>query len=308
MSLTIETIVQLPASVIRATLPDWVAAHVSVAPEVQRRMRAEVEAVVAGLPDSAIRTLQDTFLRAGDTYRLHPADPVARAVTRTFMAFLSPEWSVEGRGHLEQFLTEGPRRRLVVCNHLSYTDTQLTDSLLCKAGLAPVADRLVAIAGPKVYTDPWRRMAAIALNTRKTAQSSAVATEQDALGPRELAAVAFETIAECERLMDAGYLILLYPEGSRSRTGQLRPFLRAASRYLQLPDTQILPMAQTGSEAIFPIDSPIMFPGPARLSFGAPFLAADHPGKAAALAEAHVRVAALLPPAYRPAAGEPGVS
>ena len=307
MSLSIEMIAALSVPVTRKTLPDWVAAHVRADAAVHAAMRTDVERVIAGFTDADVQALLDTFGSAGDAYRFHPADPVARDVTRAFMAFLSPDWAVDGRAHLQRFLTEGPARRLIVCNHLSYTDTQLTDSLLCKAGLSGAADRLVAIAGPKVYTDPWRRMAAIALNTRKTAQSSAVATEQDALTPRELAAVAFETIAECERLMDAGYIILLYPEGSRSRTGRLRPFLRAASRYLQLPDTQILPMAQTGSESIFPIDSPIMLPGVARLSFGAPLLAADHPGKAAALAEAHARVATLLPEGYRPLAEDPSV-
>ncbi len=308
MSLTIEMISRLPVEVTRRTLPDWVGAHVEAPEGLHAAMRREVESVIAGFTDQQLQRLQDTFAAAGDAYRLHPADPVARAITRAFMAYLSPQWGVDGQEHLRRFLAEGPRRRLVVCNHLSYTDTQLTDSLLCKAGLSDAADRLVAIAGPKVYTDPWRRMAAIALNTRKTAQSSAVATEQDSLGPRELAAVAFETIAECERLMDAGYLILLYPEGSRSRTGRLRPFLRAASRYLQLPELQILPMAQVGSESIFPIDSPIMHPGEARLAFGPAIAAIDHPGKAAALTEAHARVAALLPDRYRPAPGEPAVS
>lgn len=304
---SMETIAGLPAPAIRALLPEWVAAHVAADPDLHARMRADVEAVVQGASDDTVRTMQDTFLRAGDRYALHPADPLARRITRAFMAYLSPQWRVDGADALERFLTTGPARRMIVCNHLSYTDTQLTDSILCLAGRPDVADRLVAIAGPKVYTDPWRRMAAVALNTRKTAQSSAVATEQENVNPRELAAIAFETIADCERLMDAGSIILLYPEGSRSRTGRLRPFLRAASRYLQLGELQILPVAQTGSERVFPIDSPIMYPHPVRLAFGEPFAAADHPGKGVALAHAHGRLAALLPEPYQPAAGEPAV-
>jgi 1-acyl-sn-glycerol-3-phosphate acyltransferase len=300
MQVTIQTLAELPVPVVRTMLPDWVAAHVDATPDVHAAMRTRVEAVVAAASDEDLRRLQATFASAGEGYRLHPANPVARAVTRAFMSFLSPGWVVDDLERLDRFLTEGPRRRVLVCNHLSYTDTQLTDSILCMAGRVAVADRLVAIAGPKVYTDPWRRMAAIALNTRKTAQSSAVATEQAALGPRELAAVAFETIRDCERLMDEGYLILLYPEGSRSRTGQLRPFLRAASRYLQLPDTQILPIAQTGSEGVFPIDSPIMHPLPVRIAVGHPFASSTFPAKGTALAEAHARVAALLPEPYRP--------
>jgi len=304
---SIETIAGLPAEAIRQLLPDWVAAHVSAGPEVHDRMRVDVTAALEEASDQAVQTMQDTFLRAGDGYVLYPADPLARRITRAFMGQLSPGWQVEGRDALERFLTTGPRRRMIVCNHLSYTDTQLTDSILCLAGQAAVADRLVAIAGPKVYTDPWRRMAAVALNTRKTAQSSAVATEQANVTPRELAAIAFETIADCERLMDAGSLVLLYPEGSRSRTGRLRPFLRASSRYLQMGELQILPIAQTGSERVYPIDSPLMYAHPVRIAIGEPFLASEHPGKAVALAEAHRRVAALLPEPYQPAEGDPAV-
>ena len=136
---------------------------------------------------------------------------------------------------------------------------------------SPIADRLIAIAGPKVYTDAWRRLAAISLNTRKTAQSSAVATEQEALDARALATVAFETMEDCARLMDDGSIILLYPEGTRSRTGRLQPFLRAAGRYLRIEGLRVLPMAQSGTDRIYPIDDPLMHPATVSLAFGEPF-------------------------------------
>ncbi|MFN7147620.1 MAG: lysophospholipid acyltransferase family protein, partial [Myxococcota bacterium] len=240
--------------------------------------------------------------------RLYPAVPFARDMTRLYMRALTPTWRVVGADRLDAWAEGGPARRMIVCNHLSYTDTQLTDSILCLEGRAALADRLVAIAGPKVYTDAWRRLAAISLNTRKTAQSSAVATEQGALGPRELAAIAFETLEDCARLMDEGYVVLLYPEGTRSRTGRMQPFLRAAGRYLQIPGLRVLPMVQTGSEKVFPIDDPLMYPNEVRIAFGDAFLAADHPGKHGALAEAHRRMVAELPPAYRPEDGAPPVA
>lgn len=307
MDLTTEALAALQPAAIRSLLPHWIATHVSAPEDVSEEMRGAVAAVLAAVSDEQLVTLQQTFIAAGEGYRLHPADPVASRITRTFMRFLSPGWSVTGAEHLDSFLESGPRRRLIVANHLSYTDTQLTDSILCLSGRSAVADRLVAIAGPKVYTEPWRRMAAVALHTRKTAQSSAVATEQDAIGVRELAAIAFETIRDCEQLMDRGYIVLLYPEGSRSRTGRLGPFLRAASRYLAVADLQVLPLAQTGSEAVYPIDAPVMYPSPTQVAFGPAFNAGDHPGKGAALAEAHARLARLLPERYRPAEGAPAV-
>jgi 1-acyl-sn-glycerol-3-phosphate acyltransferase len=302
----IEQIANLPVPVLRAALPDWVASHLAGDPAAVARVRAALQARLDATSDPALAALLATFATAGDAYRLYPADPFARGMTRTFMAALTPTWRAEGLDQLDTFLAAGPSRRMVVCNHLSYTDTQLTDSLLVLEGRAAFADRLVAIAGPKVYTDPWRRLAAISLNTRKTAQSSAVATEQGALGARELAAVALDTLRDCERLMDEGYVVLLYPEGTRSRTGRLQPFLRASGRYTAIEGLQILPMVQTGSERVFPIDDPLMHPGEVRIAFGAPFVAADFPGRHGhgALAEASARMAALLPEAYRPPEGQ----
>jgi 1-acyl-sn-glycerol-3-phosphate acyltransferase len=258
-------------------------------------------------PDEALDSFLREFARVGDEYRFYPAHPFGRALSRLFMGVLTPTCTVEGGDNLARFLG-GPGRRLVICNHLSYTDTQLTDSILARAGHEGLADRLVAVAGPKVYTEAWRRLAAMSLNTRKTVQSSHVATEQDALSPRDIARIALETVSDCERLMDDGYVVLLYPEGTRSRNRALQPFLRALSRYTAIPDLRILVMAQTGSEAIFPIDDGKMHPGPVRVAFAEPFAAADFPAKGAALVEAHARLSALLPPDYRPPEGQPAIA
>jgi 1-acyl-sn-glycerol-3-phosphate acyltransferase len=302
MKPSIEQVAALPPGTLRALLAGWVASHAVLGAEGQAALQARLQARVDAADDAELVGLLESFRTAGDAYRLYPAVPFARGMTRAYMAALTPSWSFEGLDRLDAWAAGGGRR-LVVCNHLSYTDTQLTDSLLALEGRAAIADRLVAIAGPKVYTDAWRRLAAISLNTRKTAQSSAVATEQGALGARELAAIAFETLEDCARLMDEGWIILLYPEGTRSRSGRMQPFLRAAGRYLQIEGVRVLPMTQTGSERVCPIDDPQMYPDAPRIAFGAPFVAADFPGKTGALAEAHRRMAELLPAAYRPVEG-----
>lgn len=296
---SIDEIAAIPVPVARDLLAGWVAAHATLDPDGAAALTHRLQALVDSVGDDAIAGLLRTFRDAGAEYRLYPADPFARAVTRIYMRALTPTWSVEGLTQLDAFLAGGGRR-MVVCNHLSYTDTQITDSLLCLEGRDALADRLVAIAGPKVYTDAWRRLAAISLNTRKTAQSSAVATEQETLDARALAAVAFQTMEDCARLMDEGWVILLYPEGTRSRNGRLQPFLRAAGRYLRIEGLRVIPMAQTGTNHIFPIDDPLMHPWPATLAFGEPFEPAAVPGRHGAVEEAWRRVAALLPEPYQP--------
>lgn len=290
----------MPVAVLRAVFPAWAARHVEAPAPIPARLTARLEALVDATPDADLEGFLRDFRRIGEEFRFYPAHPFGRAMSRGFMPELTPGRTLEGRDRLEAFLAGGPRRRLVICNHLSYTDTQITDSVLAEQGFAAVADRLVAVAGPKVYTDAWRRLAAISLNTRKTAQSSLVATEQGSLSPRELAKVALDTVADCARLMDEGWIILLYPEGTRARNGVLQPFLRAVSRYTSMPDTRILVMAQTGTERIYPIDEGRMHPAAVRIAFAEAFDAADFPGKTGALGEAHALLAALLLPGYRP--------
>lgn len=293
----------MPNVLVRTGLSAWVAEHLDATPEDRAALAARLQGVIDAASDAEIDQLRDTFTRAGDDWRLHLADPLAQRITRTYMSAVVSPWAIEGREHLESFLASPARRRMVVCNHLSYTDTQVTDVVLSLAGLDGVAGRLVAIAGPKVYTDPWRRMASIALNTRKTAQSSTVASEQDALTSRELAAVALETLAECGRLMDEGYIVLLYPEGTRARERRLQPFLRAAARYLLIEGVEVLPLGQVGGERIFPVDATIMYREPATLVFGEAFTPREHGAKTAALAECHRRLALLLPETHQPVEG-----
>ena len=285
-----ELIANLPPELLAQALPPWMAGQIQGAPDLSAAAEARLQGILKSTNPAEIVAMQQYFAQAGEDWHFYPADPLARRLSRAFMPLLlQPE--VDGANHLDAFLADGPRRRMIVCNHLSYTDTQTTDAVLATLGYA-AADRLTAIAGPKVYTDPWRRVAAISLNTRKTPQSGAVATELN-LPPREVARLALEAIDDCARLMDEGWIILLYPEGTRSRDGQLQPFLRAAARYCSLPDLQILPLAQTGTDLIFPRDESGMYAGVVRLRFGEAIL--SDPGKTVTLDRCREAVGGLMP-------------
>jgi 1-acyl-sn-glycerol-3-phosphate acyltransferase len=303
-----QDVLSMAPADIRAAIPRWAAAHVDAEPAVQRGIAADIERILRGADDAALQEVLEAYRVAGESYRFFPGVPLARRMSRALISGVVKDVDVEGLAHVDAFMADAGRRRLVVCNHLSYADTQVTDLVLARLAREGLADRLVAIAGPKVYSDAWRRWAAVALNTRKTAQSSSVATEQDALSPRALAAIARETLDDCDRLMDEGWVVLLYPEGTRSRDGRLQPFLRAAGRYLQLRDVRILPMSITGTEHIHPRDAVRMVPSAVRVAFGPAFDGDDAAGagtvdaRRGALAEAHARIGALLPPAHRPLA------
>ena len=303
----VQDVLTMAPAEIRAAIPRWAAAHVEAAPGAQRGIAGDIARIMDGADDAALNELLEAYRVAGETYRFFPGVPLARRMSRALINGAVLDVDVQGLAHLDAFLADTGRRRLVVCNHLSYADTQVTDLVLARLAREGLADRLVAIAGPKVYNDAWRRWAAVALNTRKTAQSSSVATDQDSLSPRALATIARETLEDCNRLMDEGWVVLLYPEGTRSRDGRLQPFLRAAGRYLQLHDVRILPVGITGTEHVHPRDAERMIPSDVGIAFGPAFDGDDASARElgidarrGALAEAHTRIAALLPAAYRP--------
>jgi 1-acyl-sn-glycerol-3-phosphate acyltransferase len=192
---------------------------------------------------------------------------------------------------------------VLLCNHLSYFDTSATDAILAWAGHEDLADKLVAAAGPKVYQHLFRLLAAACLNTLPVPQSTSLA-HTEKLPPRELARKAIESVESAKDLVERGYLLLMYPEGSRSRTGQLGPFLRGVQRYLSCTHPlSVVPTAIVGTEAVMPVSDPRLHPGPVALRFAEPI--ATEEGAAGArdtLARAHRAVQRLLPPHLRPLA------
>jgi len=278
----------LDVPAIRALVPAWLATTVTgVGADVERA----VADVVAATADDELTAAFAALQGLGDSYRLYEADPFARRVSRAYISpLLLPGSDSDGTEHVAAALAAGPV--LFVGNHRSYVDTQLTDALLARVR-PDLADRLVTVAGPKVYATSFRRFASLGLATLKTAQSSQLATNDAGLSPREVARIALDTVRQAHALMASGRPVLLYPEGTRSRSGDLGPFLRAADRYARLDGLSVVPVALSGSEQVFPVDAEQLAPVVVRLRFGAPLAVAGIP-RGQVLARARDALADML--------------
>jgi 1-acyl-sn-glycerol-3-phosphate acyltransferase len=303
MDLSPAFIRDLEPAVARSLLPTWLGAHVDGPNGLAERVEDAVAAVLSAASDETLRLALHRVADAGEQYRLYDADPLCREVSRAFMPPLVEGAEVDGVDHLRAALRRGPC--LLLANHLSYVDTQLSDVLLSGHGAVDLADLLVVVAGPKVYDEAFRRLAATSLSTLKTAQSSQLGSNEAALSPREVGRIAIETIAAAGVLMGEGRPVILYGEGSRSRTGQLGPFLRPVSKYLRDPNVAVVPMAQWGSEQVFPIDGDRLHPGAVGLRFGA---AIDSGSPQERVEQSWRAINALLPPRYQAAEGTPPVA
>ncbi len=246
-------------------------------------------------------------LSADSGWAYYPPDPIARRVHHLLAGqFLAAESRVEGTAHVA---TVSGAPVVIASNHLSYSDANVIEILLHRAGgaAAALADRLTALAGPKVFTSRERRFSSLCFGTVKVPQSADVSSEEAVLDARQVARAARQAIAAAQERLAAGDALILFGEGTRSRSGDMQRILAAVARYLEIPGTWILPAGLTGSEALFPVNGRLQS---ARviMTLGRPIradvLMAAAGERRIAVDAIGMAIAQLLPPAYRGAYAE----
>jgi 1-acyl-sn-glycerol-3-phosphate acyltransferase len=124
------------------------------------------------------------------------------------------------------------------------------------------------------------------------------------MNPRDVARAARRAIQIAQERLTLGEALLIFAEGSRSRTAQMQQFLSGTARYLELPGTWVLPIGIAGTEKLFPIDGAVLYPVPISMNIGRPMLASDlreqfRRDRRMMMDRVGQAVADLLPPEYR---------
>lgn len=267
-----------------------------------REIRECVERAIDECGPGAIEALSARLLTAGTDWAYYAPDPLARRIHHALASrVMRPEPVVEGAQHLAA-VHELPL--VIFANHLSYSDANVVDVLLRQAGAACLADRLTAVAGPKVYSNVTRRFSSLCFGTIKVPQSAERSSEEAVMNSREVARAARRAIQIAHERLMLGEALLIFGEGSRSRTARMQQFLPGTARYLEQPGTWVLPIGITGTEKLFPIDGVALHPVPITIHIGRPIpaseLRARAPRDRRVMMDSIGRaIADLLPPEYR---------
>nr|WHW29230.1 putative 1-acyl-sn-glycerol-3-phosphate acyltransferase [uncultured bacterium] len=159
------------------------------------------------------------------------------------------DFRIEGRENVPK---DGPA--ILTPNHLSFCD-----SIFVPAALP----RRVWAIGKGEYMDSWK--------TKHVFPAMGMIPVDRAGGDAAMAAL--DTAA---RVLDAGRLFMIYPEGTRSRSGNLHKGRTGAARLAIRCDAPIVPVGHEGTLAVQPPDSVKMkLRSPVVVRFGKPMWAKD---------------------------------
>jgi 1-acyl-sn-glycerol-3-phosphate acyltransferase len=134
---------------------------------------------------------------------------------------------VEGLEKIDK--VEGPK--IFICNHLSNADGLILDKIL-KEKYDPTF-----VAGVKLSGDPITRLGTEMIKNVKIKPNSADK----------------EAITTIVKLVKGGESLMIFPEGTRSRTGAMIEGKKGILLIARLTKANIIPISMTGTEILLPI-------------------------------------------------------
>jgi len=228
--------------------------------------------VEAGMPESRARQLLQDYIRLARTTAL-PAvldfehHPELAASTSPFLerdaeihdlmlAIVTPllsRFTVKGLDNFEKIIpclhTTGVT---LVANQLSLFEAAVVYALLYREPhLRQYAEKIFFIAGRLVFTSDYSRVAGRMFHQMLVASPRDMAENEPI--KRELARLNIRSFKEGKERQRQGHILVLYPEGTRSRDGKMQQFHAALYNYLD--STVVLPVAITGADKILHSDS-----------------------------------------------------
>lgn len=209
------------------------------------------------------------MIENGQVYQ--PSHPGMVAFSRALSYCSFSEVQVQGEDHLAEAVRLGEKHPLIVTsNHQTDVDAVVVRRALEKIGFGNFADKLVYLAGLKMI-ERWSTRylmgtgsvvyVATPFDRQQLKQVLTSPEQMGRLSPEQVA-----TLRECEdnyqrlnriakidihKLLGQGYILSLYPESTRSRTGLMQRAPREVSVNFAFKEAVILPMMVNGAQTVF---------------------------------------------------------
>jgi len=192
--------------------------------------------------------------------------------TRQQFALAGIKWSVRGWEKLPEAIRTEQQPVVFMCNH---------ESLLDPTFLA------VAIPIPAVY-----------IAKKEVRWLPGIGWAVWAAGmifiDRKNREKAIKSIREAARKIHGGKSVVIFPEGTRTRTGELGVFKKGGFNLAIDADVPIVPLCLEGSFGVLPPGKLLMRPGHIHAAFGSPISHADFPDREALIEEVRRQVSTLI--------------
>jgi 1-acyl-sn-glycerol-3-phosphate acyltransferase len=270
-------------------------------PQTLADIRAAMEREIDAAGGDALVQLGERLAKSGTDWGYNPPDPLARRIHQVLANWtLKPGSTLIGAEH--GAAVEG-KPVVLVANHLSYSDANVLEVMLHRSRLQ-LAERLTVVAGPKVYSNPKRRFSSLCFGTIKTPQPPTRASENAVMPLRDLVRAARQSIEMAHERLANGEALVIFGEGTRSRTRGMQQMMKGVDRYLDPPGTLVMPVGIVGSDEMYPIGDDTLYPVRIVVSLGRPVDAQQlrdrSNGDGRVMMDAvGLAIASLLPPEYR---------
>ena len=154
---------------------------------------------------------------------------------------------------------------ILAANHASHADSAVIYAAVPR-GLRP---RLLAAAAQDYFFEGGLRQ------YMARALFNAIPVDRESAKRRD-------PLRHVVRALREGYGVLIYPEGTRSRSGEIGPFRSGIGRLIaQFPDALVIPTLLEGTSEVMPKGRSVPLPRRVRVTFGAPLrLEADRTQRA----------------------------